>query len=239
MNVPELIAMFRSVADVALKDDLRAYMTLPAINTGKRQIVTAPASSAFRAYQKVLDTRIKLIEERKGPPEKGDDILLAVITDGRHAAIDLRFVEPDVGSEAGNKLNKLVANVHRIWVETSTRRYVQPGCVQSTLASRGVPERHDARLAPRPRHRPLGEHVRQRPVGHGRGSIAAGRTPAHRRRPAAHPPRRAGPDEGHHRLSLDAGHAPLPVPAGAADEAGCPGSRQAWTRALTNKPGEP
>ena len=126
VNVPELIAMFRSVADVALKDDLRAYLKLPAVQGGKRQIVTAPASAAFRAYQRELDARIKAIEGRKGPPEPGDDILLAVITDGRHAAIDLRFVMRGVGNEPQNKLNKLVANVHRIWRDTSDRRYVQP-----------------------------------------------------------------------------------------------------------------
>jgi len=127
VNVPELIAMFRTIADVALKDDLRAYLKLPAVQGGKRQIVTAPASAEFRGYQRVLDARIKAIEERKGPPQPGDDILLAVITDGRHAAIDLRFVLKGMHDEPDNKLNKLVANVHRIWMETSDRRYVQPG----------------------------------------------------------------------------------------------------------------
>ena len=126
VNVPELIAMFRTVADVALKDDLRACITLPAVQAGKRQIVTAPASDAFRSYQRVLQDRIEQIEARKGPPKPGDDILLSVITDGRHAAIDLRFVMDGVGNEPDNKLNKLVANVHRIWVETSAQRYVQP-----------------------------------------------------------------------------------------------------------------
>jgi len=126
VNVPELIAMFRTVADVAMKDDLRAHLKLPAVQSGKRQIVTAPASAEFRGYQRVLDARIKAIEERKGPPQPGDDILLAVITDGRHAAIDLRFVLKGMHDEPDNKLNKLVANVHRIWRETSDRRYVQP-----------------------------------------------------------------------------------------------------------------
>jgi len=126
VNVPELIAMFRSVADVALKDDLRQFLTLPAVRTGKRQIVTAPASAEFRGYQRVLDARIKAIEEREGPPKPGDDILLAVITDGRHAAIDLRFVLKGMHDEPENKLNALVANVHRIWRDTSDRRYVQP-----------------------------------------------------------------------------------------------------------------
>ena len=126
VNVPELIAMFRSVADVALKDDLRPYLKLPEVQGGKRRIVTAPASLAFKAYQHELDARIKAIEARTGPPKPGDDILLSVITDGRHAAVDLRFVMRGIGNEPENKLNKLVANVHRIWRDTSDRRYVQP-----------------------------------------------------------------------------------------------------------------
>jgi len=120
------MAMFRSFADVVLKDDLRSYLTLPAIETGRRQIITAEPSPAFRWYQRVLAKRIKTIEARKGKPVKGMDILLSVITDGRHAAIDLRFVLNDFDNEPGNKLNALIANVHRIWSETSQQRYRRP-----------------------------------------------------------------------------------------------------------------
>ena len=101
------------------------HLKLPRVRTGKRRIVTARASPAFRAYQRVLDGRIQAIEARTGPPQKGDDILLSVITDGRHAAIDLRFVE-DAENEPDNKLNALVANVHRIWAETREQTYLQP-----------------------------------------------------------------------------------------------------------------
>ncbi len=139
VNVPELIAMFRSVADVVLMDDLRQHLRLPELRGGQRRIVTAPASPAFRAYQRVLANRIRKIEERKGRVEKGDDILLSVITDGRHAAIDTRFVlppdradDPRAGDEPGNKLNALIGNVHRIWAETADTSYLQP---TSTLPS--------------------------------------------------------------------------------------------------------
>jgi len=70
--------------------------------------------------------RIKAIEQREGPPEPGDDILLSVITDGRHAAIDLRLVDLDHGNEPDNKLNDLVANALRIWQETADSAYVRP-----------------------------------------------------------------------------------------------------------------
>ena len=126
INVPELIAMFRSVADVVLKDDLRGFLKLPRIRGGQRQLVTAPPGAAFRAYQKHLAGRIEAIRQRTGRIRPGDDILLAVIGDGRHAAIDMRLVVPDNGNEPDNKLNKLITNVHRIWKETAGNRYSRP-----------------------------------------------------------------------------------------------------------------
>ncbi|NTC17463.1 helicase-related protein, partial [Agrobacterium tumefaciens] len=123
VNVPELIAMFRSFADVVLPVDLRTYVKVPAVSGGKRQIVTAEPTAAFKSYQRQLDERIKAIEMRDGPAKPGDDILLSVITDGRHAAIDLRLVDQAMRNETANKLNALVANAHRIWQETGEAEY--------------------------------------------------------------------------------------------------------------------
>ncbi|MFC5384649.1 Eco57I restriction-modification methylase domain-containing protein [Aquamicrobium segne] len=126
VNVPELIAMFRSFADVVMPVDLAEYVKVPAIATGKRQIITSKPTQAFKHYQMVLDARIKAIEEREGPAEPGDDILLSVITDGRHAAIDLRLVEADNNNEPDNKLNNLISNAYRIWRETADNTYARP-----------------------------------------------------------------------------------------------------------------
>lgn len=126
VNVADLMAMYRSVADVVLKEDLRQYVRLPIIKGGKRQIVVAQSGAPFKSYQKVLAGRIKAIENRSGRPQKGDDILLSVITDGRHSAIDLRFVDPVMGNEEGNKLNLLIGNAYRVWNETRDYRYTDP-----------------------------------------------------------------------------------------------------------------
>jgi N12 class adenine-specific DNA methylase/adenine-specific DNA methylase len=123
VNVPELIAMFRSFADVVLPVDLKTYVKVPEVSGGKRQIVTAEPTAAFKSYQKQLDARIRAIETRDGPAKPGDDILLSVITDGRHAAIDLRLVDQTMGNETANKLNALVTNTHRIWKETGEAEY--------------------------------------------------------------------------------------------------------------------
>jgi N12 class adenine-specific DNA methylase/SAM-dependent methyltransferase len=126
VNVADLMAMFRSFADVVLKNDLRAYLKLPRIEGGQRQIITAEPSRTFKWYQRALARRIKQIEERKRRPEKGDDIPLSVITDGRHAAIDLRFVLDDYENEEGNKLNALITKVHAIWLANRENRYLRP-----------------------------------------------------------------------------------------------------------------
>jgi N12 class adenine-specific DNA methylase len=70
VNVADLMAMFRSFADVVLKNDLRAYLKLPRIEGGQRQIITAEPSRTFKWYQRVLARRIKQIETRKRRPEK-------------------------------------------------------------------------------------------------------------------------------------------------------------------------
>ena len=137
INVPELIDIFRSVADVVLKDDLRSYLKLPRILGGQRKLVTAPASECFKAYQAILAERIEAIRNRTGRPQKGDDILLSVITDGRHAAVDMRLIWPNNDNEPDNKLNKLVANVHRIWRETTGHRYKRPDGTPHPIAGAG------------------------------------------------------------------------------------------------------
>ncbi|HJY17937.1 MAG TPA: helicase-related protein, partial [Xanthobacteraceae bacterium] len=118
--------MFRSVADVVQKSDLRGLLTLPRIRGGQRQLITAEASPAFKDYQRHLAQRIEAIESRKGKVQKGDDILLSVITDGRHAAIDMRLVWHGSDDEPANKLNKLIDNVLRIWAETAVQSYLRP-----------------------------------------------------------------------------------------------------------------
>lgn len=146
VNVPELIAMFRSFADVVLPEDLRQYVKIPAVATGKRQIVTAKPTEDFKLYQRVLEARIKAIEKREGPAQPGDDILLSVITDGRHAAIDLRLVDPCNDNEPDNKLNRLIANAYRIWSETGENEYLTrdgkpfdlPGAAQMIFSDLGT-----------------------------------------------------------------------------------------------------
>ena len=146
VNVPDLMAIYRMAADVVLKSDLRQHLRLPRIATGRRQIVAVAPSPAFKSYQRTLADRIDAIQARQRKPQKGDDILLSVITDGRHAAIDMRFVLPYYDNEPENKLNALIDNVHRIWRETAHQRYSRadgvpyalPGAAQMIFSDLGT-----------------------------------------------------------------------------------------------------
>ncbi|WP_284257613.1 helicase-related protein [Acidocella aquatica] len=136
VNVPELIDIFRSFADVVLPADLRQYVKLPNVATGTRQVITAQPTKMFKSYQKHLAARIKAIQERKGKPEKGDDILLSVIGDGRHAAIDLRFVAPSLPNDPESKLNLLIENAFRIYEENKDNLYeIAPGVPYETAGA--------------------------------------------------------------------------------------------------------
>ncbi|MFT9159458.1 MAG: DEAD/DEAH box helicase family protein [Acetobacter sp.] len=149
VNVADLMAMYRDFADVVQQDDLRRYVSLPIVRGGHRQIVVAPVNDSFRIYQRQLAERIRMIEAREGKPQKGDDILLSVIGDARHAAIDLRFVWPGHANDAApSKLDVMIRNIAQIWQETADNRYTnpetgqaydRPGAVQMVFSDLGTP----------------------------------------------------------------------------------------------------
>ncbi len=123
VNVPELIDLFRSFADIVQKDDIRPYVNIPRVAGGRRQIITADPSLLFKGYQRALDRRIKAIKARSGQPTKGADIILSVINDGRHAAIDLRLIDPTLPNDPSSKLNVMIDKVFQIFRETSQHVY--------------------------------------------------------------------------------------------------------------------
>lgn len=126
VNVADLMSMYRSFADIVVREDLRSHIHLPALKEKGRQIVVCPSGEPFKLFQQTLADRLKEIEARPGKPQKGDDIILNVINDGRHGAIDLRLISTEYENEEDNKLNKLIKNVFQIWQETTSYRYINP-----------------------------------------------------------------------------------------------------------------
>jgi N12 class adenine-specific DNA methylase len=126
VNVPELSIMVRQVMDVVTSRQLDQYVTRPQVKGGQRQMNLAPKTPLLEEYQDGLARRMEAIAARKGPPKPGDDIILSVINDGRHAAIDMRLVEPTALNDPNSKLNLLVENVYRIWAETKQQPFYRP-----------------------------------------------------------------------------------------------------------------
>jgi N12 class adenine-specific DNA methylase len=136
VNMPELYKMVASVMDIVTPSELEKYVTRPQLQGGQRQFHLAPRTPALDAYQADLAARVEAIKTRRGPPQKGDDILLSVINDGRHSAIDPRFVE-QADSDPRSKLNQMLENVARIHHESTDTQFYDPADGYNTPLMRG------------------------------------------------------------------------------------------------------
>ncbi len=115
VNTPELLKMFDQVSDTVTMDDIKkAYseenngdeFPLPKLKGGRRTPVSLEKSAAQNAYMDTIAERAKEIEKRRGPPEKGDDNILVVMSDARKAAMDIRLVDPSVTKrETGGRID--------------------------------------------------------------------------------------------------------------------------------------
>lgn len=105
-NVPDLMGVYRQVADVRGPADLD--LDIPKIEGGKPEIVVVPPSDELISYVADLAERAEKVRSRAVLPEK--DNMLKVIGDGRRAALDLRLVHLDPDPDGG----KIVAVARRI-----------------------------------------------------------------------------------------------------------------------------
>ncbi|MFP5376811.1 MAG: helicase, partial [Acidimicrobiia bacterium] len=99
-NVPELLTMFRAVADVRTAAQLS--LDVPAVAGGAPHTVVVAASPELREYVAELVERAQAVRQRLVAPH--EDNMLKVSGDGRKAALDLRLVarppDPDGGKLA-------------------------------------------------------------------------------------------------------------------------------------------
>ncbi|TRW94932.1 PLxRFG domain-containing protein [Paracoccus sp. M683] len=128
VNTPELSLMVRQIMDVVTSADLEQYVTRPKLKDGGRNLVVVDATPEQQAFQGALAARMTAISKRKGPVQKGDDILLSVINDGRLAAIDMRLVDPS-SDGAGSKLERMIGNIFKRWKDGADAGFhsVKPG----------------------------------------------------------------------------------------------------------------
>lgn len=122
-NMPELVKMFRKVADVKKIEDLD--LKIPKLKNGKPTVVEIPMNSALETYIKeTAKERAAKIHNRAVDPQ--EDNMLKLTGDLRKASLDMRLVDPSVpASVAGGKIKAVVEHVADKYKETSDVSGVQ------------------------------------------------------------------------------------------------------------------
>ena len=117
-NLPELMQMFREVADIQTADMLK--LPVPKVNyhnikTKPSDIQTEMVASLAKRAEKV---RARLVEPNI-------DNMLKITNDGRKLALDQRMIDPMLPDDPDSKVNACVDNVYRIWEEHADTKATQ------------------------------------------------------------------------------------------------------------------
>lgn len=117
-NLPELMLMFREVADIQTADMLK--LPVPKVNyhnikTKPSEIQTEMVASLAKRAEKI---RARLVEPNI-------DNMLKVTNDGRKLALDQRMIDPMLPDDPESKVNTCIDNVHRIWEEHADTKAAQ------------------------------------------------------------------------------------------------------------------
>lgn len=121
VNVPDLMAIFRMVADIKTRSMVR--LPTPEIAGGKPMVVLSPPSQEMLDYTEELVERAG--EIRAGRVKPDQDNMLAITNCGRKAALDMRLIDPTLPFDPQGKIGKAVENIMRIWRETADKRGTQ------------------------------------------------------------------------------------------------------------------
>ena len=147
-NLPELMNLFREVADIKTADQLN----LPTPEVVYHNEVSQPTEIQKKLVQELSERATKVHARMVDPSE---DNMLAITNDGRKLGLDQRVVNPLLPDEPGTKVNKCVDNVFRIWQDGAGEKLTQlifcdlstPGKgfnvyddIKKKLSDRGVPE---------------------------------------------------------------------------------------------------
>ena len=117
-NLPELMQMFREVADIQTADMLK--LPVPKVNyhnikTKPSEIQTEMVASLAKRAEKV---RARLVEPNI-------DNMLKITNDGRKLALDQRMIDSILPDDPDSKVNACVDNVYRIWEEHADTKATQ------------------------------------------------------------------------------------------------------------------
>jgi N12 class adenine-specific DNA methylase len=121
VNVPELMQMFRQMADVQTADMLK--LPIPSLDGGKPRIVRAPSTPELKEFVASLAKRAEKLKREHVDPSV--DNMLKITGEGRKAALDLRLVRGRAADAPEGKVNQAVREIFSIWQETRADRLTQ------------------------------------------------------------------------------------------------------------------
>ena len=117
-NLPELIQMFREVADIQTADMLK----LPVPKVNYHNIKTKPSQIQTEMVAK-LAKRAEKVRARIVKPNI--DNMLKITNDGRKLALDQRLIDPMLPDDPDSKVNACVDNIYRIWEKHTDTKAAQ------------------------------------------------------------------------------------------------------------------
>jgi N12 class adenine-specific DNA methylase/superfamily I DNA/RNA helicase len=159
------LRIWRTFSDTKTADDLN--LPRPKIKGGERQVHVVEQSDGQRAAMAAFKSRVDNLPT--GRPEKGDDTHVAIIGDGRRAAIDPRLmsergleaagIDPDDEDYADSpKITAMANNIAKVYAETKDNKYLvrplkrdetdgdvavsdRPGALQMVMADSSAPSK--------------------------------------------------------------------------------------------------
>ena len=117
-NLPELMSMFKEVADIKTSDQL--HLPVP---VAKFETVVAKPSEIQKEMVQELSKRAADIHS--GIVDASVDNMLCVTNDGRKIGLDVRLMNPMLPDDPNSKLNVCVQNVLKIWEEGKEQKLTQ------------------------------------------------------------------------------------------------------------------
>ena len=117
-NLPELMSMFKEVADIKTSDQL--HLPVP---EAKFETVVAKPSDIQKEMVQELSKRAA--EIHSGAVDASVDNMLCVTNDGRKIGLDVRLMNPMLPDDPNSKLNVCVQNVLKIWKDGKDQKLTQ------------------------------------------------------------------------------------------------------------------
>lgn len=117
-NLPELMSMFKEVADIRTADMLE----LPVPKANFHSVAVKPSEIQKDMVAKLAE-RAELV--RKGNVDASVDNMLKITNDGRKLALDQRMLNEMLPDFEGSKINACIDNIYRIWEETADKKSAQ------------------------------------------------------------------------------------------------------------------